>query len=69
MQNTGIVNRYIVARDRNVVRVNFGRRDPDPPAPTFPGAGALRQYPGDDSAEPGCVWLAARPETARAAFS
>ena len=35
------VDRYVIARDRNVVRVDF-RRDPDPPAPKFPGAGALR---------------------------
>ena len=35
------VDRYVVARDRNVVRVDF-QREPDPPAPKFPGAGALR---------------------------
>ncbi len=68
MQNAGILNRYIVARDRNVVRVSFGQSDPDPPAPTFPGAGALRQYPGDDSAEPGFVGRAATPAGARAAL-
>ena len=33
------VDRYVIVRDRNVVRVDF-QRDPDPPA--FPGAGALR---------------------------
>ena len=33
--------RYVIARENNVVRVNF-RGDPDPPAPRFPGAGALR---------------------------
>lgn len=33
--------RYIIARDDNVVLVDF-RHEPDPPAPTFPGAGALR---------------------------
>ena len=51
MQNADTINRHIVARDSNVIRVNFDRRDPDPPAPTFPGAGALRQYPRDDTAE------------------
>jgi hypothetical protein len=36
-----ISNRYVIARERNVVRVDF-RREPDPPAPKFPGAAALR---------------------------
>jgi hypothetical protein len=35
------VARYVVARERNVVRVDFRKR-PDPPAPKFPGAAALR---------------------------
>ena len=34
--------RYVVARERNVVRVDFRQR-PDPPTPKFPGAAALRQ--------------------------
>ena len=34
-------NRYVIARERNVVRVDF-RSEPDPPAPKFPGAAALR---------------------------
>src|SRR5687767_1498398 len=38
---TGFLDRYVIARERNVVRVNF-RQEPDPPAPKFPGAGALR---------------------------
>ena len=29
-------------RDGNVLRVNFGR-EPDPPAPRFPGAAGLRE--------------------------
>ena len=33
--------RCIIARDNNVVLVDF-RREPDPPAPRFPGAGAMR---------------------------
>ena len=36
-----VADRYVVARENNVVRVDF-RREPDPPAPRFPGAGALR---------------------------
>jgi hypothetical protein len=34
-------NRYVVGREHNVVHVDFGRK-PDPPAPEFPGAAALR---------------------------
>ena len=34
-------NPFVIARERNVVRVDF-RREPDPPAPKFPGASALR---------------------------
>lgn len=35
-------DRLVIGRDNNVVRVDFGR-DPDPPAPRFPGAAALRE--------------------------
>ena len=35
------VNCYVIARESNVVRVDFSR-DPDPPAPCFPGANGLR---------------------------
>ena len=38
---TGFLDRYVIERERNVIRVNF-RQEPDPPAPKFPGAGALR---------------------------
>lgn len=35
----------VIGRDGNVIRVDF-RRNPDPPAPKFPGAAALRDlYP------------------------
>ena len=37
-----VLDRYVIGRERNVVRVDF-RRDPDPPAPKFPGASALRK--------------------------
>jgi len=33
--------RYVIAREHNVVRIDFRRR-PDPPAPKFPGAAARR---------------------------
>jgi hypothetical protein len=35
------VSRYVIAREDNVVHVEFDR-DTRPPTPTFPGAGALR---------------------------
>ena len=34
-------NRFVIGRENNVVRVDFSR-DPDPPAPKFPGANGLR---------------------------
>ena len=36
-----VVDRYVIARERNVVRVDFSR-EPDPPTPCFPGANGLR---------------------------
>lgn len=42
-------SRFVIDRENNVVRVDFSR-DPDPPAPGFPGAGALRGI-GDDTLE------------------
>lgn len=33
----------VVARERNVICVDF-RRKPEPPSPTFPGAGAARAF-------------------------
>jgi hypothetical protein len=35
------LDRYVIGREQNVVRVNFVR-EPEPPTPPFPGAGALR---------------------------
>ncbi len=41
MQTTfGKADRYVIGRENNVVLVDFRR--PEPPAPDFPGAGALR---------------------------
>jgi hypothetical protein len=36
-----VIDRHVIARESNVVRVDFSR-DPDPPAPCFPGANGLR---------------------------
>jgi hypothetical protein len=41
------INRFVISRENNVVRVDFSR-DPDPPAPRFPGASGLREI-GDAS--------------------
>ena len=35
------VDRYVIARESNIIRVDFSR-GPDPPAPCFPGANSLR---------------------------
>lgn len=35
-----VVERHVIAREHNVIRVDFNR-DPDPPAPVFPGANGL----------------------------
>jgi hypothetical protein len=40
MQTVGNADRYVIARENNVVLVDF--RKTQPPAPDFPGAGALR---------------------------
>jgi hypothetical protein len=57
----------IIARHSNVVKVDFSR-EPDPPAPRFPGAGAVRIVDGDfddDRLSPGargaCLEALARP--------
>jgi hypothetical protein len=39
-------DRLVIGREQNVLRVNFVR-EPEPPTPPFPGAGALRA----------CVWV------------
>ena len=36
------INRFVISRENNVVRVDFSRH-PDPPAPRFPGASGLRE--------------------------
>jgi hypothetical protein len=47
MQTVDVRNHYVVARDSNVLRVDFNRQ-PDPPGPRFPGAGALRPWRCDE---------------------
>jgi hypothetical protein len=42
MCNAGKAARLVIARENNVVRVDFTRK-PDPPAPRFPGAAGLRR--------------------------
>jgi hypothetical protein len=54
----GTTTSYVVYRESNIVRVDFGR-EPDPPAPKFPGAGALHEAPMSDSAEPALARCAA----------
>ena len=49
---------YVVERHGNIVRVDFGR-EPVPPAPKFPGAGALHEAPIPDSAGPALARCAA----------
>lgn len=45
--------RFVIGRENNVVRVDFSR-DPDPPAPKFPGASGLREI-GYESIERGAL--------------
>jgi hypothetical protein len=33
---------YVIKRENNILRVDFSR-EPDPPAPKFPGAGAMHK--------------------------
>jgi hypothetical protein len=53
MHTIGSADRYVVARENNVVIVDF--RKPDPPAPHFPGAGALRVLKGTETEFHGCL--------------
>ncbi len=38
---------YVIGRESNVVLVDF-RREPDPPAPKFPGASGAREINADE---------------------
>ena len=44
------INRFVISRENNVVRVDFSR-DPDPPAPRFPGASGLREIGNESASE------------------
>jgi hypothetical protein len=46
MQTVGGAQRFVIARENNVVLVDFRR--PDPPEPVFPGAGGLRAGKGSE---------------------
>jgi hypothetical protein len=63
MPGVGFAERYVIARESNVVRVDFARR-PDPPAPRFPGASGLRpatwRAAAMDQGEPQ-AWSASSP--------
>jgi hypothetical protein len=41
-------DRYVIRRENNVLEVDFSR-EPDPPAPRFPGASGLRELPEQGS--------------------
>jgi hypothetical protein len=58
MQTARISDRYVIARENNVLRVNF-ERSTDPPNPQFPGASSLRSacaYQVDDASGPPSFW-------------
>jgi hypothetical protein len=57
MQTARISDRYVIARENNVLRVNF-ERSTDPPHPQFPGAAALRGVCAHqvDAARPRWTW-------------
>jgi hypothetical protein len=46
MQMVGNAERFVLARENNVVLVDFSR--PDPPGPVFPGAGGMRALKGPE---------------------
>ena len=46
MRMVGSAERFVIAREDNVVLVDFCR--PDPPAPDFPGAGGMRALIGPE---------------------
>ena len=46
---------YVIHRENNIVEVDF-RREPDPPAPRFPGARGLRKL-NEEPSEQGWAGL------------
>ena len=61
MQTIGSANTCVIARESNVVVIDFRR--PDPPAPHFPGAGALRAVQGIEEESRG--WLSSDAQSRR----
>jgi hypothetical protein len=64
------VDCYVIARESNVVRVDFSR-DPDPPAPCFPGANGLRlsDIAHDDADAPTAIAIGAAGHDWESRFS
>ena len=61
MQMIGSAERFVIARENNVVRVDFRRSAP--PAPDFPGAGGMRVIKGrEDELD---AWSSAGSQVAR----
>ena len=65
-----VIDRHVIARENNVVRVDFSR-EPDPPAPCFPGANGLRfsDTECDGTAAPAIVFHEAAGHDLRARCS
>jgi hypothetical protein len=61
-----LVQTYVIGRDSNVLRVDFGR-EPDPPAPKFPGAAGLRALQGEGPETSVAELYLMRPANQRAA--
>jgi hypothetical protein len=62
-----VVDRHVISRESNVVRVDFSR-EPDPPTPCFPGANGLRlsDTECDSTAPPAITFRAAAGRDLRA---
>ena len=63
MRATRGISRYVIERKNNIVRVDFRR--PDPPAPNFPGAGALRSEDSVIDESPRESWNTSRADRER----
>jgi hypothetical protein len=60
-------NRFVIGRENNVVQVDFSR-DPDPPAPRFPGATGLREIDNESATDGVYFSVALGPTTATGAI-
>ena len=63
------VDCYVIGRESNVVRVDFGH-EPDPPAPSFPGGNGLHSSGSDrdESEAPAPVGVRALERHRRSSF-